>query len=358
MRKDFPILKKRKLIYFDNAATSQKPQVVIEAVKNYYETANANVHRGIYGLSEKATEIFESGRKKVAKFINAQSSREIIFVRNTTEALNLLAFTLSPKTVTTTIMEHHSNYLPWERIAKLNVIDITENFELEKVPSGDFIALTHASNVLGTINEIPKNKLVVVDGAQYIPHYKVDVQALGCSAYAFSGHKMFGPMGIGVLYIKEELLKTLPPFMVGGGMYGSDYPQKFEAGTPDVAGVVGLCAAIDYLDYEKIKNLESETLSLLLSGLEKIPEITVYGPKINRVPAVSFNIKSVHPHDVAQFLNDKYGIAVRAGHHCTTLLHKRLGIMASVRASLSFYNTEEEVEIFLKGVKDCIKTFK
>ena len=265
MKNDFPIFKKnKKLIYFDNAATSQKPQVVIEAIKNYYETANANVHRGIYDLSERATDIFEGGRKKVAKFINAKSEREIIFVRNTTEAINLLAFTMAPKAVTTTVMEHHSNYLPWERVAKLKMVDINNNFELTKVPSGDFITMTHASNVLGTINKIPVVAgVTVIDGAQYIPHHEVDVQALGCSAYAFSSHKMFGPMGLGVLYIKEELLKTLPPFMVGGGMYGLNYPQKFEAGTPDVAGVAGLTAAIDYIDYEKVAILESGILNFI-----------------------------------------------------------------------------------------------
>ncbi|MEK7127384.1 MAG: cysteine desulfurase [Patescibacteria group bacterium] len=348
-------------IYFDNAATTQKPKQVINAIVDYYENSNANVHRGIYDLSEKATELFENGRKKVAKFINAKSEREIIFVRNTTEALNLLAFTLKPKEVTTTIMEHHSNFLPWQRIAKLNIVDINKNYELEKIPQNNFLAITHASNVLGTINGISDSArlaskragmTVIVDGAQYIPHFKVDVQQLGCDAYAFSGHKMFGPMGIGVLYVKEELLKTMSPFMVGGGMFGQEYPQKFEAGTPDVAGVVGLAAAIDFIDYKKVTCYQ-----LLLDELNKISEVTIYGPKKNRVPVVSFNVRGVHPHDVAQFLNDEYNIAVRAGHHCATPLHKRLGITASVRASLAYYNTEEEVSIFIKGIKDLIKTF-
>jgi cysteine desulfurase/selenocysteine lyase len=372
---NFPIFKNnKKLIYFDNAATSQKPLGVINAIRDYYLNSNSNVHRGIYDLSEKATELFENGRKKVAKFINARSEREIIFLRNTTEALNLLAFTLKPKEVTTTIMEHHSNYLPWERVAKLSIIDLNDEYGISNMEfreniseKTNLLAITHASNVLGTINPIEKFQFyiqnskfkihTVVDGAQFIPHHKVDVQALGCAAYAFSGHKMYGPMGIGVLYVREELLKTLSPFMVGGGMFGQDYPWKFEAGTPDVAGVVGLCAAIDTINYKRIWNLESGILNLLLDRLNKIPEITIYGPKKNRVPVISFNVRGVHPHDVAQFLNDEYNLAVRAGHHCATPLHNRLGITASVRASLAYYNTEQEVEIFIKGIHALLRHF-
>lgn len=356
MQKDFPILRPP-LIYFDNAATSQKPQQVISAISDYYESSNANVHRGIHRLAEESTQLYEDARKKVAKFINAKSEKEIIFVRNTTEALNLLAYTLKPSEVTTTVMEHHSNYLPWRRIAKkFNAVG------LDKPLTGDFIAIAHASNVLGTINKIPKGKTVVVDGAQAIPHMKVDVQKLGCDFYAFSGHKMFGPMGIGVLWGKQELLEKMPPFMVGGGMITGELPDKFEAGTPNVADAVGLAAAINYIEkigWKKISNFEFQISNLMIEKILKIPEITLYGPKTveNRVPTFSFSISKIHPHDAAQFLNDKYHIAVRAGQHCAGPLHEYLGVPATLRASLAFYNTENEVEIFIKALKDLIWTF-
>lgn len=367
LRSDFPILQRkvdgRPLIYFDNGATSQKPRQVIEAISHYYKTSNANVHRGIHFLAEEATLAYEDARKKVAKFINAKSEKEIIFVRNTTEAINLLAYTLKPKEITTTIMEHHSNYLPWKHSGKLNVVDINNNYELKKELAGDFIAVTQASNVLGTINKIPKvkNGVVVVDGAQAVPHFKVDVQDLGCDFYAFSAHKMFGPMGIGVLWGRQELLEKMPPFLWGGGMITLELPDKFEAGTPNVAGAVGLAAAIDYINsigYENILNFEFQISNLLIEKILKIPEITLYGPNTvkNRVPTFSFSIKNVHPHDAAQFLNDKYGIAVRAGQHCAGPLHERLGVSATVRASLAFYNTEEEVDIFIKAIKDLVET--
>lgn len=356
LRSDFPIFKRKvdgkPLIYFDNGATSQKPRQVIEAISHYYETSNANVHRGIHFLAEEATLAYEDARKKVAKFINAKSEKEIIFVRNTTEALNLLAFCLKPKEVTVSVMEHHSNYLPWKRVAsKFNVVG------LDKPLNGDFIAITHASNVLGIINEIPKAKTVVVDGAQYIPHFKVDVQKLGCDFYAFSGHKMGGPMGIGVLWGKQELLEKMEPFMVGGGMISMELPEKFEAGTPSIADAVGLGAAIDYLNGIKID--ETKISQKMLDVLLSIPEVTLYGPKVveKRVPTFSFTIKNIHPHDAAQFLNDKYNIAVRAGQHCAGPLHEYLGVPATLRASLAFYNTEEEVEVFLKAIKDLIWTF-
>lgn len=354
LRTDFPILKKP-LIYFDNAATTQKPKQVIEAVTNFYENSNANIHRGIHHLAEEATEQYETARKKVAKFINAKSEKEIVFVRNTTEALNLLAYTLRPKEVTVSVAEHHSNYLPWQRVAKkFNVID------LDQPLTGDFIAVAHASNVLGTINKIPRGKVVVVDGAQAVAHFKVDVQKLGCDFYAFSGHKMFGPTGIGVLWGKQKLLEKMPPFLVGGGMISGELPEKFEAGTPDIAGAIGLGAAADYLEkigWEKIEKQEKILTEKMLKQLKSLKKLKLFNMGKNRVPVFSFTIDGIHPHDAAQFLNDKYHIAVRTGQHCAGPLHQYLGVPATLRASLAFYNTEEEIDIFINALKDLIWTF-
>jgi cysteine desulfurase / selenocysteine lyase len=295
LRSDFPILQRkvngRPLIYFDNAATSQKPRQVVDAVANFYLNSNANVHRGIHSLAEEATELYDNARKKVAKFINAKSEKEIIFVRNTTEALNLLAYTLKPREVTTTVMEHHSNFLPWKNIAKLNIVGLNRNYFLEKPLTGDFIAVAHASNVLGTINKVPKGKMVVVDGAQAVPHFPVNVAELGCDFYAFSAHKMFGPMGIGVLWGKQELLEKMPPFMQGGGMITMELPDKFEAGTPNVAGAIGLAAAIDYLEkvgWENIERQEKIISDKLLKSLKELKSLKLFGPETNRVPAFSF----------------------------------------------------------------------
>lgn len=367
-KSDFPIFD-RPIIYFDNAATTQKPAPVIAAIADFYKHSNANVHRGIHILSEEATQQYERARKKVAKFINAKSEKEIIFVRNTTEAINLLAYTLNPKEVTTTIMEHHSNYLPWQRVAKLDVVDINKDFELCSMKHGarGLFAVTQASNVLGTINDISKihasNPMLqmVVDGAQAVPHFKVDVQKLGCDFYAFSGHKMFGPMGIGVLWGKQELLETMNPFMVGGGMISNEIPEKFEAGTPNVADAIGLEKAIEYLEnlgFKEIEKLEKQLSDKLLSGIGQIAGLKLIGPQKNRVPAFSFVIDGIHPHDAAQFLSDRYQIAVRAGQHCAGPLHKRLGLGATLRVSLAFYNTEEEIDIFFKAMKDLIKTLR
>lgn len=376
----------KRLIYFDNAATTQKPRQVIEAISRFYLSSNANVHRGIHTLAEEATQAYEEARGKVAKFINAKSAREIIFVHNTTEALNLVAYAwgrvnINPgDEIVTTIMEHHSNFLPWRQLAiengaKLKVVDMDENYELCSTNYAKIkvLAIAHASNVLGTINEIPRLKgcPVVVDGAQAVPHFKVDVQKLGCDFYAFSGHKMFGPMGIGVLWGKEEILEKMPPFLFGGGMIKSvtlvttdfaDIPDKFEAGTPNVAGAVGLRAAIDYLGeigWEKIEKQEKVLASKLLKELKLLRGLKLYGPEAadNRVPTFSFSIQGVHPHDAAQFLSDRYGIAVRAGQHCAGPLHEHLGVPATIRASLAFYNTEEEIDIFIKALKDLIWTF-
>ncbi len=426
-RKDFPLLQRRingkPLIYFDNAATSQKPQKVIDAVSGFYQNHNANIHRGIHTLAEEATDIYENVRNQVAKYINANSPEEVIFVRNTTEALNLVAYSfgrpsvLKKDEIVTTIMEHHSNFLPWRELAlengaALKAIDIDNGGRL-MIKTGEnknedtknkkgrifnhgtkIIALTQASNVLGTVNPIkeilssvppytlnagssPRTQsrgypLVVVDGAQAVPHLRVNVRELGCDFYAFSGHKMFAPMGAGVLWGRREILELMPPFLFGGGMIknvslaGAEYaevPAKFEAGTPSVADVAGLGAAIEYLEeigYEEIANCELSNCELLLGELQKIPEVTIYGPKTtkDRVATISFNVRDIHPHDVAQFLNDNYGIAVRAGQHCAGPLHERLGIPASVRASLAFYNTEGEIRVFLTAIKDLIRVFK
>ncbi len=405
LRRDFPILTKkikgRPLIYFDNAATTQKPQKVIDALSFFYQNHNANIHRGIHALAEEATEDYENARKKVARFIGAKSEKEVIFVRNTTEALNLVAYTWGRLNIArgdeimTTVMEHHSNFLPWRQLAFENgaVLKVLDVDEEGKLPEGHslknqvsrktkLVALTQASNVLGTINPIREisslihnsnlKPLLVVDGAQAIPHLPIDTAELGADLYAFSAHKMFGPLGIGILWGKEEVLESLPPFLFGGGMIKSvtlenvgfaDLPDRLEAGTPAVADAVGLGAAVDYLSeigMAEIKSYEERLTGLLLAELKRIPEVKVFGPDNTgqRVPAVSFTVGGIHPHDVAQFLNDKYGVAVRAGQHCAGPLHERLGINATVRTSLAFYNTEEEVETFIKGIKELIGLFK
>ena len=415
IRDDFPILRRKingePLIYFDSAATSQKPRQVIEAISDFYSHHNANIHRGIHTLAEEATELYEGVRKKVAKFINSKSEKEIIFVRNTTEAVNLIAYAYGRvyldegEEVVTTIMEHHSNFVPWQRLALENgavfkVIDIDSE---GRVGLGDtykgarmkykgildaiskktkIVALTHVSNVLGIINPIKTiisvirdtypEILIVVDGAQAVPHIPVDVSDLDCDFYAFSGHKMLGPTGVGVLWGREKILSQMPPFLFGGGMIKevnldgttfADPPRKFEAGTPDVAAVVGLGAAIDYLEtisWKDIQEHERLLTKLLTDQLTKLPEVTVYGPRDikNRIGVVSFTIKGIHPHDIAQFLNDKYAVAIRSGHHCAMPLHKRLGVPATARASLYLYNTEGEIEIFINAIKELIKVFK
>jgi cysteine desulfurase/selenocysteine lyase len=401
IQQDFPILAKKiggnNLVYFDNGATSQKPKAVLWAEKEYYEKFNANVHRGIHLLAEEATQQYEHTRAKTAEFIGAASEKEIIFIRNTTEATNLVAYAWgrmnisSGDEIVTTVMEHHSNFLPWRQLALennavLKVADIDDRGRLMDLAKAvtkktKLVAIAHVSNVLGTINPIKEiiksvrsrfpNIVFVVDGAQAVPHFSVDAVDLDVDFYAFSPHKAFGPMGIGVLYGKQKILEQMPPFLFGGGMITSvtlknvefaDLPDKFEAGTPNVAGAVGLAAAIDYLkkiSYEQIGKQEAGIMKMMLEKIKKFPEITLYGPPTveGRVPTFSFSIQGVHPHDAAQFLNDRHGIAVRAGQHCTGPLHEYLGVPATIRASLAFYNTEEEVNIFIKAVKDLIETF-
>lgn len=402
IKRDFPILKRKingKLItYLDSAAMSLKPKAVIDAVTGYYEKYCANVFRGIYRLSEEATQKYEETREKVANFINARSEREVIFVRNTTEAINLVTYCWGRLNVSkndeimTTIMEHHSNFIPWQQLciengAILKILDIDnsgklilENFETSINKRTKIIAITYVSNTLGTINPLKKiikiaksrnpQILILVDAAQAVPHLKVDVQDLNCDFLAFSGQKMLGPTGAGVLWGKEELLKNLPPFMFGGEMIKEVFlnrstfvplPHKFEAGTPHIAGVIGLGAAIDYLNKIGINNVqkhEKELTSYTLRKMAKIKNLTLYGsldPEI-RSGVIIFNLKGIHAHDVAQVL-DEDNIYVRAGHHCAMPLHNRLKIPASTRTSFYIYNTKKDADDLIKGLEKVKKLF-
>jgi cysteine desulfurase / selenocysteine lyase len=393
IRRMFPILDQevngKPLVYLDNAATSQKPLPVIEALDRYYREYNSNVHRGVHTLGTKATDGYEGAREKVRKFINAASTEEIIFTRGTTTALNLVAASYARAQVgegdeiVITPMEHHANLIPWQQVAKqtgaaLKYIPLEDDgtISLEKVketitPNTKIVAVAHASNVLGTINPIKEiakiahehGAVIVVDGAQSTPHMKIDVRDLDCDFFAFSGHKMCGPTGIGVLYGKKQLLENMEPVEFGGEMidtvdlYDSTWkelPWKFEAGTPIIAGAIGLGAAIDFLEEIGLDRIAEHEHRLAQYALEKMSEvdgITVYGPK-KRVGLVTFNIEDVHPHDVATVL-DAEGIAVRAGHHCAQPLMRWLKVSATARASFYLYNTEEEID---KLVAALIKT--
>jgi cysteine desulfurase / selenocysteine lyase len=386
-RADFPILAREvrpdvPLVYLDSAATSQKPQAVIEAMDNYYRRSNANVHRGIHLLAEEATALYEGAREKVARFINAASTQEVIYTRNTTESINLVAYSWGRSNIgigdgiVLTEMEHHSNLVPWQMLAaekgaNLHVIPVTDGGELDLSGLDDILAqkpkiicVTHMSNVLGTINPIRElaakahaaGALVLVDGAQSAPHLPVDVQALGIDFFAFSAHKMCGPTGIGVLWGRQELLEAMPPFLGGGDMIRRVYlrrfepaalPHKFEAGTPAIAEAVGLGAAIDYLcaiGLEAIQAHEREIVAYALERLEEIPGVTVYGPPAEKRGGVAaFSLAEAHAHDVAQVL-DRDGIAVRAGHHCAMPLHDRNQVSATARASFYLYSTLEEID--------------
>jgi len=396
--KDFPILSRKiggnRLVYLDNGATTQKPKQVIDTVSGHYENTNANVHRGIHTLSEEATEMYENARKVVADFINADVS-EIIFTNGTTESLNRVARTWSEKNlekgdiVLTTIAEHHSNFIPWQIYSKnkgatLELISLTSEGLLDmedlkaKVanPKVKLIALSHASNVLGTIFPVKEvcriahehNVLVSVDGAQGIPHMKVNVKSLDCDFYSFSGHKMLGSTGIGVLWAKKEILENLEPYEYGGGMIDevslenstwAEIPERFEAGTPNITGAIGLAGAISYLKnigMDNIRSHELELLDYLFPKLKEIKGLTVLGPKDNknRTGLVSFTVEGLHGHDIAAVLNTR-GIAVRSGHHCTMPLHKSLNIPASTRASLYLYNTKEDMDALVDGIKYAIE---
>jgi len=402
IKKDFPILSRlvngKPVVYLDNGATSQKPEAVINAISDYYKNHNANVHRGVHVLAEEATELFENSRKTVAEFIGARKE-EIVFVRNTTEAINLVAYAWGRKnvgkgdSVATTIMEHHSNFVPWqqlaiERGAEFKVWDINKDgtLDLEKIfdvvnSKTKILAVTHVSNVTGVINDVKEivarakrinpSILVLVDGAQAVPHMKVNVSDIGADFYAFSGHKMMGPMGIGVLFGKKEVLENMPSFLFGGSMIREvsiekteflDPPTRFEAGTPDVAGTVGLTAAIDYLKklgMDEVRAHEKELTKYCLEALGKIEGVTIYGPldTEKRAGVVSFNYKNIHSHDVAQIL-DSVGVCVRSGHHCAMPLHTRLGASASTRASFYVYNTKEDIDRLAEGLEKVRSVFK
>jgi cysteine desulfurase/selenocysteine lyase len=398
VRRDFPILARdvrgKRLVYLDNAATSQKPRAVIDAVARYYEQENANIHRGVHFLSELATAEHERAREGVQKFINAADAREIVFVRGTTEAINLVAQTYGRANVRAgdevliTAMEHHSDIVPWqllceEKEAKLRVAPINDAgelivSELHKMltPHVKILALAHVSNALGTVNPVrqiikcahEKNIPVLVDGAQAVPHMKVDVQALDADFYTFSGHKMFGPMGIGVLYGKTALLENMPPYQGGGDMISSvtfekttynRLPFKFEAGTPDVAGAVGLHAAIEYLNAIGMVNIseyEHELVTYAAEKLSEIPGVRLIGTAKERAGVVSFVIEGVHPHDMGTIL-DQEGIAIRTGHHCAQPVMDRFGIPATARASFALYNTKEEVDALAHGIRKVQEVF-
>lgn len=398
IRADFPILKEKarghKLVYLDNAATSQKPKAVIDAIVGYYEHDNANIHRGVHYLSEKATEDFESARKAVQRFINAKQPNEIIFVRSATEAINLVAQTYGRvhvgdgDEVLITAMEHHSDIVPWqllcqEKQAKLRVAPINERGELileefERLlgPRTKMVAVGHVSNALGTINPLKqmialahlKSIPVVVDGAQAAPHLRIDVQDLDCDFYAISGHKMYGPTGIGVLYGKMALLEAMPPYQGGGDMISSvtfekttynRVPHKFEAGTPDMSGAVGLHAAIDYLNrlgMDKIAAYEHDLLAYATQKLSAIPGVRLIGTAKDKASVLSFVIEGVHPHDIGTIL-DQEGIAVRTGHHCAQPVMERFGIDATARASLGLYNTRDEIDTLVHGIQKVKEVF-
>jgi cysteine desulfurase/selenocysteine lyase len=398
VRADFPILEQqirgKRLVYLDSAATSQKPRAVIDAIANYYLEDNANVHRGVHLLSERATEAYEGARGKVKRFINAAHDHEIVFVRGTTEAINLVAQTYGRSRVRAgdeiliTAMEHHSNIVPWqllceEKGAVLRVAPIDDEGqllldELERLigPRTRLLALTHVSNALGSINPVrrivemahERKVPVLVDGAQAAPHLALDLQALGCDFYAFSGHKLFGPTGIGVLYGKSELLDAMPPWQGGGDMISSvtfekttynKLPYKFEAGTPDIAGAIGLGAAIDYvsaLGLSAIAAHEHDLLAYATEALRQVPGLRLIGTAKEKASVLSFWLGDVHPHDVGTVL-DREGIAIRTGHHCAQPLMRRLGVAATVRASLAFYNRREDVDALVSGLHKVLEVF-
>ena len=398
MRKeDFPILKNRDMAYLDSGATTQKPQKVLDAVESFYEHENANPHRGAYSLSIEATEAYESTRGKIAKFINARYPEEIIFSKNATESLNLLAYSYGldnlekEDEVVISIMEHHSNLVPWQYVTNktgstLKYMYINDNFEISKeeieskiTDKTKIVGITHISNVLGTINPVKeiikyahkKGAIVIVDASQSIPHMKIDVQDLDADFLVFSGHKMFAPLGIGVLYGKREMLNKMSPFLMGGDMIEYVYeqdttfaplPNKFEAGTQNVEGVIGLGAAIDYIEkigYEKIQEVENSVTNYAIEELSKLDFIKLYVTKNskNHSSVISFNINGVHPHDVASIL-DSNGVCVRSGNHCAQPLLRYLGVDSTCRASFSIYNTKEDVDNLVEALKKSYKMFE
>ena len=397
MKKDFPLLENENITYLDSGATTQKPIQVIKAVEGFYQKYNANPHRGAYSLSVEATEQYENTRTKIAKFINAKHREEIIFSKNATESLNLIANSYGldnlkkDDEVVISIMEHHSNLVPWQKMtkqtgSKLKYMYINENYEItdEEIENKitdktKIVGITHVSNVLGTINNVKKiikyahkkGAVVIVDASQSIPHMKIDVQDLDADFLVFSGHKMLAPLGIGVLYGKREILNKMTPFLMGGDMIEYVYeqdttfaplPNKFEAGTQNVEGVIGLGAAIDYIEnlgYDKIQEIEHEVISYARQELSKLDYLTLYTTpnEENHSSVISFNIKGVHPHDVASIL-DSEGVCVRSGNHCAQPLMRFLGIDSTCRASFYIYNTKDDVDKLVKALDKAYNMFK
>jgi cysteine desulfurase/selenocysteine lyase len=401
LRADFPILATtnrhgKPLVYLDSAATSLKPRAVIDAVDGYNREYSANIHRGIYELAEKATALYEDARAKTARLINAREPAEIVFVRNATEAINLVAHAWGRRnigrgdTIVLTEMEHHSNLVPWQLLVQekdgdLEFVPITDDgllrlevFEVLLHLRPKLVAFTHVSNMLGTINPVREmvelahqaGALVLIDGAQAVPHLPVDVQALDADFYVFSGHKMLGPTGSGALWARRELLEAMPPFMAGGDMIRevhlrrsewNEVPHKFEAGTPDIAAAIGLGAAADYLMALSMDSVQAHEQELARYALEvlprEVPGIELYGPAADRRGGVvAFNLPGIHPHDVAQIL-DAAGIAIRAGHHCTMPLHERFDIAATARASFNVYSLPEEIDVLATGLREVVRIF-
>ena len=399
IRKDFPILHRqvngKPLVYFDNGATSQKPQQVIDAINRYYQHENSNIHRGIHTLSQEATDAYEKARTTVQQFINAKHHHEVIFTSGTTGSINLVASSFGKKhlqvgdEIIISTMEHHSNIVPWQMICEekgaiLKVIPISDNGELlmdefEKLLSSKtkLVSITHVSNTLGTINPVKEiiklakavGAAILIDGAQAVPHTKVDVQALDCDFYAFSAHKMFGPTGVGILYGKESILNDLPPYQGGGDMIKTvtfekttynELPHKFEAGTPNIVGGLGLAAAIDYMNNIGIANIEAYEHELLSYATEKIKQIEgirIIGEAANKASVLSFLVDGTHPSDIGMII-DKLGIAIRTGHHCTEPLMNRFDIPGTARASFAFYNTKEEIDVFIKALERAVNMLR
>ena len=403
IRKDFPVLNRRvrddkKLVYLDNAATTQKPNQVIDAITDYYQNHNSNIHRAVHALAEESTEAFEVTRDKIAKFLNIQNREEIVFVKGTTEAINLIAYAWGRDNVqkgdivVTTEYEHHSNIVPWQLLtqetgAELKYINIDDKGELmleqldEYLATGKvkLVAISHVSNVLGTITDIQKvitkcknaNAKILVDGAQAVPHMKVDIANLGCDFYAFSAHKMLGPTGVGILWARKEILENMKPFHGGGDMIRevhkyettwNDLPYKFEAGTPNVADVISFAAAIDYLakiGMDNVRNHEIELTKYALEKMSNVKGLTIYGPKDPQKASgvISFNFNDVHPHDVATIIH-KNGVAIRSGHHCAQVLMEKLNVAATNRASFYIYTTKEEVDTLIDSLEQVAKVFK
>lgn len=397
LRKDFDIIKNDDIAYLDSGATTQKPKYVIDAIKHYYEYDNANPHRGAYKLSIKATEVYDEAREKVKNFINAKDAREIVFTRNATESINLIAYSYGLNNIkkgdkiVISIMEHHSNLVPWQMVAKktgatLEYIYTDENGYLKQediekkiVPGVKMVGITQVSNVLGTINPVKEivkkahevGAVAIVDASQSAPHMKVDVQDLDADFLVFSGHKMLSPLGIGVLYGKKNILDKMSPFLFGGDMIEYVYeqettfaevPTKFEAGTQNIEGAVGLGAAIDYLNkigMDNVEKIEKEVLSYAMEELQKLDFITIYGPKEleNHAAVISFNVNKVHPHDVASVL-DSENVCIRSGNHCAQPLLRYMGLDSTCRASFYIYNTKEDVDRLIKALKKTRDIFK